>query len=175
MVSDELQGTVLEHADRLREYRQIKEKMAMLFDARGQLKDPNAMDIGYSGEEDWTLETELGDFDVGAVGRSDHCYHCGGMEHIANECPTPKGKVKGKEDRSFYAKGTKGHEKGKGKSAGGKGHDKGKGQRCALTLGSVAMTLRDAGRSILNSFLGNPPMLSKRTTTISVITLTTTA
>ena len=42
--------------------------MVMLLDARGQLKDPNAMDIGYSGEEDWTWETELGDFDVGAVG-----------------------------------------------------------------------------------------------------------
>ena len=53
--------------------------------------------------------------------------------------------------------------------------EKEKGQRCALTVGSVAMTLRDAGRSILNSFLGHPPMLLKRTTTISVITLTTTA
>ena len=30
-----------------------------VLDARGQLKDPNAMDIGYSGEEDWTWETEL--------------------------------------------------------------------------------------------------------------------
>ena len=128
MAPDELQGTVLEHADRLREYRQIKEKMVMLLDASGQLKDPNAMDIGYSGEEDWTWETELGGFDMGAVGRSDHCYRCDGMGHIANECPTPKGKGKGKEDRSFYAKGMKGHEKGKGKSAGGKGHDKGKGK-----------------------------------------------
>ena len=76
---DELQGTVLEHADRLREYRQKKQKMVMLLDARGQLKNPNAMDIGYSGEEDWTWETELGDFDVGAVGMSDHCYRCGLM------------------------------------------------------------------------------------------------
>ena len=113
MAPDELQATVLDHGDRLREYRQIKEKMVMLLDARGQLKDPNAMDIGYSGEEDWTWETELGDFDVGAVGRSDHCYRCGGMGHIANEWPTPKGNGKGKEDRSFYAKGTQGYEKGK--------------------------------------------------------------
>ena len=104
MAPGELQGTVLEHADRLREYRQMKEKMVMLLDARGQLEDPNAMDIGYSGEEDWTWDTELRDFDVGAVGRSDHCYRCGGMGHIANECPTPKGKGKGKEDRSFCAK-----------------------------------------------------------------------
>ena len=137
MAPDEVQGTVLEHADRIREYRQ------MLLDARGQLKDPNALDIGYSGEEDWIWETELGDFDVGAVGRSDHCYRCGGMGHIANECPTPKGKGKRKEDRSFNAKGTKGLDKG---------------QWCALTVGSVAMTLRDVGRSILNRFHGNPPM-----------------
>ena len=123
MDPDELQGTVLEHADRLRVDRQVKEKMVTLLDARGQLKDPNAMDIGFSDEEDWTWETELGDSDVGAVGRSDHCNRCGGMEHIANECPTPKGKVKGKEVRSFYAKETKGYEKGKGKSAGGNGHD----------------------------------------------------
>ena len=32
--------------------------MVMLLDARGQLKDPNAMDIGYVGEEDWTWETD---------------------------------------------------------------------------------------------------------------------
>ena len=94
MAPDELQGTVLEHADRLREYRQVKEKMVMLLDARGKLKDPNAMDIGYAGEEDWTWETEPCDFDVGAVGRSDHCYRCGGTGHIAVECPTPKGKGK---------------------------------------------------------------------------------
>ena len=40
MARDELQRTVLGRADRLRECRQIKEKMVMLLDARGQLKDP---------------------------------------------------------------------------------------------------------------------------------------
>ena len=102
--------------------------MVMLLDARGQLKDPNAMDIGYAGEEDWTWETEPCDFEVGVIGRSDNCYRCGGMGHIAAECPNPKGKGKGKEDRTFSAKGIKGQEKGKGKAAGGKGHDKGKGK-----------------------------------------------
>ena len=108
MAPDELQGIVLEHADRLREYRQIKEKMVMLLDARGQLKDPNAMDIGYSGEEDWTWETELGDFDVGAVGRSDHCYRCGGMGHIANECPTPKREGERKRGQKLLCEGDEG-------------------------------------------------------------------
>ena len=71
----------------------------------------------------------------------------------------------------------KGHEKGKVRVLVVRvtTREKEKGQRCALTVGSVAMTLRDAGRSILNSSLGNPPMLSKRTITISVITLTTAA
>ena len=67
MAPDELQGTVLEHADRLREYRQVKEKMVMLLDARVQLKDPNATDIGYAGEEDWTWETAL-QFRSGVLG-----------------------------------------------------------------------------------------------------------
>ena len=104
---DELQGTVLEHADR-----QIKEKMVMLLDARGQLKDSNAMDIGYGRQSSAiSMWVPLGGVTTATA--------VAGLGHIANECPTPKGKEKGKEDRNFYAKGMKGHEKGKGKSAGG--------------------------------------------------------
>ena len=44
MAPDELQGTILEHADRLQNYVQVKEKMVMLLDARCRLHDPNAMD-----------------------------------------------------------------------------------------------------------------------------------
>ena len=127
-----------------------------------------------SGEEDWIWETELGDFDVGAVGRSDHCYRCCGMGHIANECPTPKGKEKGKEDGSFYAKGTKGHEKGKGKNAGGKGHDKGKGKGSM-----VCAHCGKRGRDTSRCWTLHPEQLPWKSTnvvaTISVITLTTTA
>ena len=86
----------------------------MLLDARGQLKDPIAMGIGCAGEEDWTWEAEPCDFEVGVIGWSDHCYRCGGMGHIAAECPTPKGKGKGKEERTFSAKGLKEQEKRKG-------------------------------------------------------------
>ena len=136
MAPDELQGTVLEHADRLRDYAQVKEKMVMLLDARGRLKDPNAMDVGYAGEDgDCWIDDAGEEQDVGAIARGDHCYRCGGMGHIANDCSTPKGKGKGREDRAMAAKGggAKGKgtwEKGqsKGKGIGGKGQDKGKGK-----------------------------------------------
>ena len=125
MAPDELQDTILQHADRLKEYKLVKEKMVGLLDARARLKDPNAMDIGYAGEDDWGWDdTKSSDFDVAAVGKGDHCYRCGGMGHIAHECPTPKGNCKGKEDKAFNAKGIK----GKGKGANGKGLDKGKGK-----------------------------------------------
>ena len=74
MAPDELQGTILEHADRLQNYVQVKEKMVMLLDARGRLHDPNAMDVGYAGEDShcWS-ESGLENQDIGAVGRGDHC------------------------------------------------------------------------------------------------------
>ena len=152
MAPDELQDTILQHADRLKEYKLVKEKMVGLLDARARLKDPNAMDIGYAGEDDWGWDdTESSDFDVAAVGKGDHCYRCGGMGHIANECPTPKGKGKGKEDKVFNAKGIK----GKGKGANGKGLDKGKGTPFADTEGSADMMLRGVGRFTPTSFREN--------------------
>ena len=74
----------------------------MLLDSRGQPKDPNAMDISCAGEEDWASETEFGDFDVGSVGRVDHCNRCGGTGYIANECPISEGTGNG--NRGFSAK-----------------------------------------------------------------------
>ena len=106
MAPDELQGTVLEHADRLREYPQAEDNIVMLLEARGQFKKCSTIDIGHTGEDDWAWETES---DVAATGKSDHCYFFGGMD-LANACPTSKGKGQGKDDD----KGDKGHEKVKG-------------------------------------------------------------
>ena len=129
MAPDDLQDTILQHADRLKVYKLVKEKMVGLLDARARLKDPNAVDIGFAGEDDWRWDdAESSDVDVAAIGKGDHCYRCGGVGHIANECPTPKGKGKGKEDKGFNSKGSK----GKGKSSSGKGFEKGKGKGMTL-------------------------------------------
>ena len=69
---------ILEHADRLQSYAQVKEKMVMLLGARGRLHDPNAMDVGYAGEDSqcWS-KSGMENLDIGAVGRGDHCCRCG--------------------------------------------------------------------------------------------------
>ena len=97
MAPDELPGTFFEHADRLQNCAQVKEKKVMMLDARCRLHDPNAMDVGYAGEDShcW-LESGMENQDTGAVGRGDHCCRCGGLGHIANDCSTPKGKGKTK-------------------------------------------------------------------------------
>ena len=53
MMPDDLQDTILQHADRLREYRLVKEKAVNLVDARARLRDPNAT----SGTTDITRRT----------------------------------------------------------------------------------------------------------------------
>ena len=101
-----------------------------LLDARARLKDPNAMDIGFAGEDDWWWDdAESSDVHVAPVGKGDHRCRCGEVDHIANESPTPKGKVKGKEDKCFNSK-DKTKEKGKGSI--GKGFEKGKGKGIAV-------------------------------------------
>ena len=73
MAPDDLQDTILQHADRLKEYKLVKDKMVGLLDARARLKDPNAMDIGFAGEDDWWWDdAESSDVDVAAIGEGDH-------------------------------------------------------------------------------------------------------
>ena len=66
MAPDDLQDTILQHADRLKEYKLVKDKMAGLLDARARFKDLNALDIGFAGEDVWWRDdAESSDVDVG--------------------------------------------------------------------------------------------------------------
>ena len=56
--------------------------MVTILDAREQLKDPNAMDVGVAEEESRIPEV---DFDLAAVGMVTYCHRGGGMERVASE------------------------------------------------------------------------------------------
>ena len=47
MMPEELQDSILQHADKIKEYKLVKEKAVNLVDARARLRDPDAMDVGY--------------------------------------------------------------------------------------------------------------------------------
>ena len=140
MMPDQLQDTILQAADRKAEYKHIKEKVVTLVDARARLRDPNAMDIGYTGGPDNNHNNNNnnsynnnpyapgepdhdGHEELGAVTEDTQCYRCGGYGHLSSLCATPKGKGKGK------SKGKGSGLKGKGK--GFKGDFKGKGNPCS--------------------------------------------
>ena len=112
----DLQDTILQHADRLREYRLVKEKAVNLVDARARLRDPSAMDVGYYGyheEDEYGQEAE--ETEVGAVVEDMKCFRCGNFGHRENQCATtPKGKSKGKGRDDTKGKGFKGGGKGQG-------------------------------------------------------------
>lgn len=114
MMPEDLQDIILQHADRLQDYKLVKEKAVHLIDARERLKDPNAMDVGYVDDGEY-------EEDVGAVTKDTKCYRCGGYGHLAVHCATPKGEGKGK----GREKGTKGGDYGKGKysKGGGKSYE----------------------------------------------------
>ena len=127
MMPEDLQDHVLQHADRLQEYKLVKEKVVGLIDARARLKDPDAMNVGYAG---YHQEEEYEEYEPEVCGMTEdmQCYRCGGYGHRANICATPatpKGKGKGKgQEKGGVLKG-----KGKGYKGAGKG-GKGQGMPC---------------------------------------------
>ena len=97
MMPDDLQDTILQHADRLREYRVVEEKAVNLVDARARLRDPNAIDFGYYGchEED-EYGQEADETEVGALAEDMKCFRCGGFRASSEPvCDTAAREVKG--------------------------------------------------------------------------------
>ena len=144
MVPDDMQEMILQHLDDATEYKPARDKILALMDARGRLKDPNAMDVGaltsqgqqwteggcerYHGDDGrvWVCEStdcEMDDnyFGIDALAKvGPQCYNCHGYGHQANVCPSKGG---GKGQGGDMAKG-----KGKGKGKDGKGNAKGGGK-----------------------------------------------
>ena len=125
MAPDDLQDTILQHADRLKEYKLLRDKMVGLLDARARLKDPNAMDIGFAGEDDWWWDdAESSDVDVAALEKETIATDAVEWATQPTSARLPRARAREKEDKGFNSKGSK----GKGKCYSGKGFEKGKGK-----------------------------------------------
>ena len=67
MMPEELQDSILQHADKIKEYKLVKEKAVNLVDARPRLRDSDAMDVGYYGHCDEECDNDDPEEEVGAV------------------------------------------------------------------------------------------------------------
>jgi hypothetical protein len=113
MLPDDIQRTIIQHMDRMENYRQVKDKLIGLVQSSATLKDDDAMDVDNLADERWD-EYEC---ETNALGKGSGsgCFRCGGLGHQACQCATSKGK--GKEKKGEAKGAFKGYaEKGKGKA-----------------------------------------------------------
>ena len=132
-----IQPRIIEHLDRLKTYKEVREKVVSLCHNiddtdRGDIDDlhhPPTGSLSAPGEWDgWWQDDNSGwhepepaeELPQDIQGLADmKCHVCGGMGHLARNCPTPNPKGGGKGGKAGGGKGGKGGPKGGGK--GGKG------------------------------------------------------
>ena len=132
-----IQTRIMEHLDRLKTYKEVRDKVVSLChnidDADiGNIDDanqPSSQDLWEGWWQDdnfgWREPEPAEDLSL-AGGSADiqgladmKCHVCGGMGHLARNCPTPNPKGSGKGGKGGGCKGGKGGPNGGGK--GGKG------------------------------------------------------
>ena len=102
---DELQSSLIQHADQLDDYKVAKDRVVSILEARAVLH-PDAMDTDLIDREDQADYDD--DEEIDAVSKDTVCHRCGGKGHFASKCGTPK--------EFEYQSKPKGKGKGKGKA-----------------------------------------------------------